>query len=84
MIALNLTGRLVTAACGHPGQHVIGQYVECLIPNCDGLAHDGPRCGKCGSTRVEPFISATLPPGAMHCIPCGSVAWPGVEASDEG
>jgi len=81
-LALNLTGRLATAPCGHPGEHVIGQYVQCLIPGCSGLA--APRCDRCGSDRIEPFVSSGLPAGAVHCIPCGRVAWPGVEASDEG
>lgn len=78
MIALNLTGRLVTAKCGHPGQHVVGQYVECLIPNCDGLPC-AERC-KCGSSKVEPFVASHLPPDTRHCVDCGAVWWKGVEA----
>lgn len=78
MIKLNLTGRLVQAACGHPGQVVIGTYVECLAPNCDGLP-GRPKCNRCGSGKIEPFSAAHMPPDAVHCVDCGSVWWMGVE-----
>ena len=83
MIGLGLTGRLVTAACGHPGQHVVGQYVECLVPGCDGLAGVA-RCKKCQSSKIEPFNAPLLPPGAMHCVPCGHAWWDGFVEDDGG
>lgn len=54
-----MTGKIGTAPCGHPGRHVIGQYVSC--DRCDRLSvpehvddrHTEPMCDKCGSHRVR-------------------------------
>ena len=81
-LGLNLTGRLTTAPCGHPGQHLIGQYVECLVPNCDGLA-GRPKCSRCGSDKVEPFVAMNIPDGATHCLPCGHVQWSGRSVDED-
>lgn len=83
-IGLNLTGRLGTAPCGHPGEFLIGQYVRCLIPNCDGAASTGPRCDRCSSPKMEPFDAPNIPAGAAHCVACGHVRWGGVTVEDDG
>ena len=62
----------------------MGQYIECLIPNCDGVAGK-ERCQKCGSGEVEPFVMMGVPDGATHCRPCGHVMWSGCSVEqDEG
>ena len=79
-----MTGRRMPAPCGHDGVCVIGSYVACLRPNCDGAASTGPRCDRCGSGQLEPFSAPFVPTGATRCVPCGRVWWGGVGADEEG
>jgi hypothetical protein len=62
-------GKRVTMPCRHVGEVVIGQFAVCGEPGCDGK----PRCGKCGSRRVEAFRAEGVPDGTIHCWTCGSV-----------
>ena len=73
------SGRRAKAPCGHDGEHVVGRYVACLRTGCDGKA-GLPRCDRCGSSDLAPFIAMHMPPDAMHCRPCGHVWWKGVDA----
>ena len=67
------TGRPATAPCGHPGHHVVGNYVACDL-KCDAdRDNDGvpvevdaestprisfaERCPYCGSHEIEPFVA---------------------------
>jgi len=68
-----LSGRRTIGKCGHESEYVIGQFLQCLRPSCDGLA----RCDKCGSTKIEPFKAEHIPDGAVHCVDCGRVRWSG-------
>lgn len=76
-----------TAPCGHPGVPVIGTFVTCSKPGCDGLprAPTPPapgvmqwRCPECGTLDTEFFDTANAW-GAIefwHCIPHGHVFAP--------
>jgi hypothetical protein len=64
------------APCGHSGTPVIGAYVNCSLPSCDGLP--GDRCHKCPSRDLYPFVAPFVPPDAVACRSCGAVRWNGV------
>lgn len=60
-------GKRGTAPCGHPGEHIVGQYVQC--PICD--VSDGvpeyvepevtkKLCPHCGSDDLEIFTGFTV------------------------
>jgi hypothetical protein len=70
-----VSGRLTLAACGHPGRFVIGQYIECLSRNCDGIKRCTPPCAVCGSFATRPFVTEGMPDKAWACDPCGKVFW---------
>jgi hypothetical protein len=61
--------RNVKAPCGHPGEHVIGNYVKCLA-GCDGRA--AAVAPKLSSFRSEP--SAVFAPGWTGSISDGRLA----------
>ncbi len=80
-----MSGRPGIAPCGHPGEYVIGTFVNCRVPGCDGLPplefdieEDTPvigRCPKCGSLDTAPFHHPWFGAnsGNRHCRPCGAV-----------
>lgn len=37
-----MTGKLGTAPCGHPGEHITARYVKCLV-GCDGTVEAVPK-----------------------------------------
>lgn len=83
-----MNGKLAIAPCGHIGEFVVGQFVQCLTKGCDGLPpgdfsdddvtptlnlFDIFNCTKCQSTDTKPFPHASFSPGLYHCIDCGNV-----------
>ena len=80
-----MNGKPAIAPCGHPGEHVVGQYIRCLTKGCDGLPPEPDEFGfelveeatkdlcpdfLCRSSDVEAF-SAPFTPFTMHCNACG-------------
>ena len=77
-------GRKALAPCGHFGEHVVGQYVQCL--ECDAIPEeidpeetpkllfrdlfDDEECPKCRSLDIEEFV---FHGSKMHCLGCGAV-----------
>lgn len=67
------------APCGHDGEPVIGTFVNCRTPGCDGLPRDFAdeeptkpgACPKCRSTNSAPFHGWFM--NARHCVDCGAV-----------
>lgn len=48
-------GKIGVAPCGHRGEHIIGQYVQCL-QGCEVYADDAPTvecCPRCGSGDID-------------------------------
>jgi hypothetical protein len=64
-------GKRFVGPCGHPHEFVVSQFAVCTVKGCSGA----PRCPKCGTTKVEPFVAEGLPLGAMHCLPNGHCWW---------
>jgi len=67
--ARDMSGRKRVGACGHLETAVFANFYTCGVKGCDGKT----RCRKCGSADVKPFVCEGVPPGSLHCVPCGMV-----------
>lgn len=80
------SGKQTTAKCGHPGEHVIGQFVRCLY-GCDGEAVKDPPVARTKKTckadchywykkRTLSLLSWTDPRTGrqiISCAECGDI-----------
>lgn len=63
------SGKVGTAPCGHPGEHVIGNYVACGV-----RCHVRPTCRNCGSTdRVQNIQPIGWEGKHWACLRCSVV-----------
>lgn len=77
----NLAMNQHTAPCGHSGTPIIGTFVKCNTPGCDGLPKPAPtrvviqwRCPDCLTLDTEYFDTDPFAGTVMwHCLPHGHV-----------
>lgn len=72
--------RSAIAPCGHPGHHVIGQYVECDQKCHTKVSEIGATpaflsCPSCTSFEIAPFDEVSMAGylNVWHCWKCGAV-----------